>query len=145
MRPVHRQGGFAHAAHARDDDDTRHTGVAPSQELIELLYLCLAAGETAHVERQLSRHCHTVAGGHPGRRGRGRDLVAQDLFVELSQLRGRLQADQIDQVRSGAPVDLQRLALPTTPVEGEHQQASEMLPARVFLQHSGYVGHDLPV
>jgi hypothetical protein len=60
-----------------------------------------------------------------GREGR---LLAQDPARELPQLRRRLDPELVDEQPSALVVETDRLRLPASPVEGEHQLRPELLP-----------------
>ena len=52
--------------------------------------------------------------------------------MELAQLPARLDAELVDERPSGGLVDVERLGLPTAPVEREHQQRAEPLTQRML-------------
>ena len=71
---------------------------------------------------------------HGLRVGRGleRGILAENGLVELAQLPARLDAELVDERPSGVLVDVERLGLPTAPVEREHQQRAEPLTQRML-------------
>ena len=76
----------------------------------------------------------------PGRRG---DLVAQHRLLQPAQLLPRLHAQLLSQHLPGATAGRQRIGLPLTAVQREHQQPPQALPYRVpghqLLQLAGHL------
>jgi hypothetical protein len=63
----------------------------------------------------------------------GRDVVAQDRALELSQLLARLQAQLVGEQRPGALIRGQRVGLPFGAIEREHELAPVPFPERLLL------------
>ena len=61
-----------------------------------------------------------------------RRVVAEDRLLELLERRARLEAELLDEARSGRPVHLERLRLAAAAVEREHAQRLEALAQRVL-------------
>jgi hypothetical protein len=84
--------------------------------------------------------------GHP--RGAGcRDpgLVAQDLRLQLLQLRAGLDPELLDEAHPRRLVGVERLRLPAGAVEREHQQAPEGLAQRVLADERVELADDVAV
>ncbi len=123
VRPVHGEGGLAHAAGARDDQHTRTARGEPFHHV-------LAPGERGEVGRQLpGRGCLVL---------RRRDLSAQDLFVQLTQRGRRVDPQLVRQHLADLPIRRECAGLLPGPVQREHQVTPEAvaqrMPAGKFLQ-----------
>src|SRR4029453_7140628 len=64
--------------------------------------------------------------------GLERGILAENRLVELAQLPARLDAELVDERPPCVLVDVERLGLPTAPVEREHQQRTEPLTERML-------------
>ena len=125
VRRVHRQGGLADPGHPADRADPHHPparrrGRQVPQQPPEL---GAAAGEPGDITWQ-----------RPGDRrgGRRRDLLAQHRLLQAAQLLTRLDPQLLGQHLPGAAVGGQRIGLPLSPVQSQHQQPPQPLPHRIL-------------
>ncbi len=104
-----------------------------TEQLAQLGQFLLAADETGQLRRQVM-HRH---------RRRRRDFLPQHGPLQLTQLRTGFQPQLPGQHRPGPPVGGQRIGLPLTPVQRQHQQPPQPLPQRMLgdqaLQFPGHL------
>ena len=71
--------------------------------------------------------------------------MLEDRLLELPQLRARLEAELVGEQLPAAAVGVERVGLPSRPVEGEHQLRAPPLSERVFSDERLELGHELCV
>ncbi len=85
-----------------------------------------------------------LVGAHPPPRGRLL-LAAEDLPVQLPQLRPRVDAVLLRQHPDPGPVHGERLRLSAAAVQGHHQLATQPLPQGSVADQRGQLRHEFPV
>ena len=79
------------------------------------------------------------------RRHRQCRVVAQDRGLELLEHRARFHPQLLDQLLPSFAVDVQRLDLPTGPVQRQHQACTQPLSQRMLVDEGPKLGHQLAV
>jgi hypothetical protein len=134
---VQGQGRLADAGPTRDHRDRRRRLAGPvGQQLGQHVERRAATGEVGHIGRQLTdRRLHDWLHdtGRPGLPRPGLDLTGQHLLMQLTQRRARLDTELVDQNRAHPLKRPQRLRLPTTARQREHQPVPGLLAQRVLL------------
>ncbi len=141
MGPVHGERGLAGTGHPVDDGDGGGGGGAGGgQQCVGAVEFGAAAGERREVRRQLRRTYF----GTPRRTWRVHDAgdgPGQNLGVQGPQRRPRFDAEFVDQGAARPRIDLQRVRLPSAPVQGDEQQFAHRLAQRLGVPKSEQLRH----
>jgi hypothetical protein len=83
--------------------------------------------------------CRRPGGGGPGEKSR---VLAQDRRLELTQVRGRFQAQLFGQCAAEVVVDLKRVGLPSAAVQREHELPAQALAQRMLADQGAQLGRE---